>query len=726
MYNHPRALMTTATDIDTEFSAMMRAHAGMVVGVCMRTIGDRAAAEDAAQETFVHAFMHFRRLRAMRPEALTSWLHHAARGKAIDAIRRAQRRRKWSQPLEETTTASISDPLWASLSPVLDAGLDELSVEQRHIVLRSLVEGVDQRIVADELRISQPTLSRRLEDALERLRSHFRRHGVTVASALMLSTALQAYGAENPPARVLDCIDTPRAVSAPQSWWSLPLLKPAGGFLLLAAVGIVAALLLRQDFPRADVDIANAAIAEFMNDLNKDLAERGQTPIPPASGLERPPRYPSIEAILATIPALDRDLQKRWMQRVRREHGNEYVGDPIRSFDRLYYFHLSELDDWIFGKTAAPPEKIVREAHSYDDQTAEMRKMLRCDGLVIGVAGQIGADWTPERRDFNTRLNGPRDDTGFRTGGRHDAHESGVRWLAEYLAVRALIEPDDVEALSDLKRLMDAVSACPISIIDAMSAWGVSRTRDRAHLQLALKSDKYDSEIEAWLQEEPRYQQWIISGQRGELALWTIPVAEDVISHRFPGQSECFRRGYLHASVLAEVADCLRMHSDLSRAVAGDTRPMPLPVPMKYSAYLGFEQEMLDSEGNSIAMARNRHLAIRLAVRVIKSVRTMGTLPDSVDNLLPFLPGPEVSGGGQDGYGLSYQRVSRNRFRVGVDLSGTRPTYAQHAFRDDEWTSVAPSEESIRTTQQFIEIEVPSALLSEPDESAQGDVSGNT
>lgn len=71
------------------FNELVRMHAQGVVNVIYRMCGDAQVAEDAAQETFIQAWLH---LPSYRPQtSLRSWLYRIAVNAATDMLRKEKR-----------------------------------------------------------------------------------------------------------------------------------------------------------------------------------------------------------------------------------------------------------------------------------------------------------------------------------------------------------------------------------------------------------------------------------------------------------------------------------------------------------------------------------------------------------------------------------------------------------------------------------------------------------
>lgn len=126
----------------------MRRYQRPVISLIARMTGDRALAEDLAQETFVKAFRSLAAFDTTR--RLSSWLFRIAHNTAIDAMRRARpphaalhadldpKHLKSTGAQDEPATPPAPDPVERrELGDALEAAMSELRADQRAaIVLR--------------------------------------------------------------------------------------------------------------------------------------------------------------------------------------------------------------------------------------------------------------------------------------------------------------------------------------------------------------------------------------------------------------------------------------------------------------------------------------------------------------------------------------------------------------------------------------------------------------
>jgi RNA polymerase sigma-70 factor (ECF subfamily) len=107
----------------TAFNELVSEHQGLVYNLCLRQLGQRQAAEDAAQEAFLNAWRNLGSLRGpFRP-----WLLRIASNACTDELRR--RGRRPSSSLDVALEAGVPEPPDEEPSPETTALRGELRRE---------------------------------------------------------------------------------------------------------------------------------------------------------------------------------------------------------------------------------------------------------------------------------------------------------------------------------------------------------------------------------------------------------------------------------------------------------------------------------------------------------------------------------------------------------------------------------------------------------------------
>jgi len=163
------------------FSEIVHRHAGLVYGACLRVLEDKNKAADVVQETFFQLYKDAGHITG----SVSSWLHSVATRKAIDVVRKdSRRKRREAKYAAEKVREAES---WEDISGYIDEGLDELDDETRQILIQRFFEGRSMADIASEMNISQPTVSRRAESGVSKLRETLRKRGIIVAAATLIS-----------------------------------------------------------------------------------------------------------------------------------------------------------------------------------------------------------------------------------------------------------------------------------------------------------------------------------------------------------------------------------------------------------------------------------------------------------------------------------------------------------------------------------------------------------
>jgi RNA polymerase sigma-70 factor, ECF subfamily len=154
----------------------------MVYGLAVRVTGDRAAAEDVAQEVFLHLW---ERPWAFDPDRgrLRAWLATMAHHRAVDHLRRtAVRGRAATRAADQPEPAPPPNPeeaaVAAAVAKRVRVAVDELPPPQRTAVLLAYFEGHTFRQVAELTGVPEGTAKSRLRLALRHLAARLRSEGL--------------------------------------------------------------------------------------------------------------------------------------------------------------------------------------------------------------------------------------------------------------------------------------------------------------------------------------------------------------------------------------------------------------------------------------------------------------------------------------------------------------------------------------------------------------------
>ncbi len=183
------------------FTELVRRHLGLVYATALRRVGgDTHLAEDVAQKVFADLA---RKAATLRDHAtLGGWLYVSTQVAAAAVVRSEQRRKTretGAQIMETLSAFNEADPNFDHLRPVLDDALLQLKAGDREaIVLRFL----QQRTFADigtTLRLTEDAARKRVDRALEKLRTLLGRRGIK-STSVTLGLALAASAIPNVPA----------------------------------------------------------------------------------------------------------------------------------------------------------------------------------------------------------------------------------------------------------------------------------------------------------------------------------------------------------------------------------------------------------------------------------------------------------------------------------------------------------------------------------------------
>lgn len=175
---------------ESAFAALVERHGAMVLGVCRRVLGNREAAEDAFQATFL--VLARKAAGLAHGKQLYRWLYGVALRAALDARARAKRQRARETRVGAMQSVESPQHVEASeLRSVLDEELARLPERFRSPLLLCELEGISRKEAAARLGVSEGTLSSRLSRAKAKLRERLTRRGLALSTAVLATFLAQ-------------------------------------------------------------------------------------------------------------------------------------------------------------------------------------------------------------------------------------------------------------------------------------------------------------------------------------------------------------------------------------------------------------------------------------------------------------------------------------------------------------------------------------------------------
>ena len=233
------ALEQYAATRDPEaFAHLVSRYQQMVYATCLRTLGNVADAEDAAQETFVKLARGAGGVRSN----VGAWLHRTATNVSINLIRSASRRRGREAAVAKPD--EVADPAvgreWQLVREAVDETVGELPDDARMLVVQRYLLGRTQTELAAERGVSTSMMSRRMSGAVEQLRERLQSKGFGVGLGVLTAGFAAESGAAVPAALTPVLVAAGAGVMPAAAGNAM---APAGGLWLGAKVKLSTAIL---------------------------------------------------------------------------------------------------------------------------------------------------------------------------------------------------------------------------------------------------------------------------------------------------------------------------------------------------------------------------------------------------------------------------------------------------------------------------------------------------
>jgi RNA polymerase sigma factor (sigma-70 family) len=278
------------------FAELVRRRIDLVYSVAVRQCGgDIHLAKDVTQRVFTDLARKAPSL--VGRSVLSGWLVRSARFAASDVVRAERRRRT-----REQASLAMHDPSEPAmpaestkLRPLLDEVLSELSAVDRDTIALRFLEQRSLTEVGTAFRISADAARKRVDRALERIRTMLARRGIT-STAAALAVALEQQSAVAAPPSVAAAAILAAHTSA--TVIGVHTVKIA--IIAIAGLGIAGGWVW---FARRPTSTPATILAAEPVPKNRSFLERVMAKLPPAPPL--PPSRPPEPRTAARIPPLE-------------------------------------------------------------------------------------------------------------------------------------------------------------------------------------------------------------------------------------------------------------------------------------------------------------------------------------------------------------------------------------------------------------------------------------
>lgn len=223
------------------FAELVARHVNMVYAAALRLVRESHLAQDVSQSVFMELAKKARTVR--EGNALSGWLYRTTCCVAANVVRTDHRRRqRENEAVNRAQLDSDAGTAGSVIAPLLDDAMQQLNEAEQNAVVLRFFEGKSLREVGLALTMSEDAAQKRISRALEKLRAHFVRSGVSVSSAVV-ATALTASSAPAAPAGLaagLTATSLAGTSAATTSTFANTLLVMKTKIIIIATVGVAA------------------------------------------------------------------------------------------------------------------------------------------------------------------------------------------------------------------------------------------------------------------------------------------------------------------------------------------------------------------------------------------------------------------------------------------------------------------------------------------------------
>jgi RNA polymerase sigma factor (sigma-70 family) len=212
-------------DSEPAFAELVHQYINLVYSVALRYAGNSQDAQDVTQAVFIVLAQKAASLR-QRP-TLTGWLYETTRFTAKRFLRTNIRRqfREQEAYMQSTLNESDTDGVWRQLAPLLEEAMTRLNEKERTLLALRFFENKSGAEAAALLGIEVWAVRKRVERAVEKLRTFFAWRGIRVSTGI-LTAAISANSVQAAPVALAKSVTAVAvAKSAAASGSTLTLIK---------------------------------------------------------------------------------------------------------------------------------------------------------------------------------------------------------------------------------------------------------------------------------------------------------------------------------------------------------------------------------------------------------------------------------------------------------------------------------------------------------------------
>jgi RNA polymerase sigma factor (sigma-70 family) len=236
-----------ATRCGAAFRELVGGWTGMVYATALRVArGEEALAEDITQTVFSRLAAAPEKVKDTR--ALGAWLHAAATGSTLAALRLEARRRRREETSQDLIIMHTPEPPAPdagdgghALTPEIDGALSKLPPQDSQLLLMRFWQQQDWRSIGRTFGLSDDAAQKRMSRALERLRRILARRGITSTAGVLSAVLAGTVPRDLPAATVLKIISATQASISTSTVLTTVVMTTKTKVALAAAALVIAA-----------------------------------------------------------------------------------------------------------------------------------------------------------------------------------------------------------------------------------------------------------------------------------------------------------------------------------------------------------------------------------------------------------------------------------------------------------------------------------------------------